>query len=109
MNHSMEVKIAQAVLPLMDRGEAPTGQRSGEASMAANGNGRSGGDHLMELMAALAARFTRHWWRVAAHEAFQAASPSATTMRKVSRDLPGNLNLPNRPVRTRMPGGVGGK
>ncbi len=36
-------------------------------------------------------------------------SPSATTTRKVCRDLPRNLTLPNRPVRTRMPGGVGGK
>jgi group II intron reverse transcriptase/maturase len=41
-------KTAQAVLPLMDRGEAPTGQRSGEANTAASGDERSGSDHLME-------------------------------------------------------------
>ena len=41
-------KSAQAELPLEDRGEAPNGERSGEAPTAANGNGRSGNDHLME-------------------------------------------------------------
>jgi group II intron reverse transcriptase/maturase len=34
----------------MDRGEAPNGQRSDEAPRAANGNERSGSDHLMELV-----------------------------------------------------------
>jgi len=34
----------------MDRGEAPNGQRSDEAPRAANGNERSGNDHLMELV-----------------------------------------------------------
>ena len=43
-------KTAQAVLPLEDRGEAPNVQRSGEAKRAANGNERSGNDHLMELV-----------------------------------------------------------
>src|SRR5437764_893725 len=41
-------KFAQAELPLSGRGEAPRGQRSGEASSATNGDGRSGTDHLME-------------------------------------------------------------
>jgi RNA-directed DNA polymerase len=35
---------------LTDKGEAPTGQRSGEASTAANGNERSGSGHLMEMV-----------------------------------------------------------
>ena len=30
---------------------------------------------ISEHVAALAARFTRHWWRVAAHKAFQIAFP----------------------------------
>jgi RNA-directed DNA polymerase len=38
----------QLELPLEWRGEAPRGQRSGEAPMAAQGDGRSGIDHLME-------------------------------------------------------------
>ena len=41
-------KSAQAELPLEARGEASSTQRSGEASAAANGNGRLGNDHLME-------------------------------------------------------------
>ncbi len=38
----------QLELPFGDRGEAPTTGRSGEASRAASGTGRSGTDHLME-------------------------------------------------------------
>jgi hypothetical protein len=41
-------KSAQAELPLKSRGEAPTVQRSGESQRAAQGNERSGSDHLME-------------------------------------------------------------
>lgn len=41
-------KTGQLVLPLECRGEAPMGQRSGEASMAASGNERPGTDRLME-------------------------------------------------------------
>jgi group II intron reverse transcriptase/maturase len=41
-------KTSQLVLPLEGRGEAPKGQRSGEASTAANGNERPGMDRLME-------------------------------------------------------------
>jgi group II intron reverse transcriptase/maturase len=41
-------KIRQLVLPLDCRGEAPSCQRSGEASTAASGNERPGTDHLME-------------------------------------------------------------
>jgi RNA-directed DNA polymerase len=43
-------KSAQAELSLEVRGEAFLGQRSGEASTAANRNERSGNDHLMELV-----------------------------------------------------------
>jgi group II intron reverse transcriptase/maturase len=38
----------QLELPLGSRGEAPTAERSGEASRAGTGDGRSGTDHLME-------------------------------------------------------------
>ena len=41
-------KSVNAELPLERRGEAPRVQRSGETSTAANGNERSGNDHLME-------------------------------------------------------------
>ena len=41
-------KPRQLGLPLEARGEAPQGRRSGEASTAANGNGRSGTGRLME-------------------------------------------------------------
>jgi len=41
-------KPRQLGLPLEARGEAPQGQRSGEAPTAASGNGRSGTDRLME-------------------------------------------------------------
>src|SRR5512141_647518 len=41
-------KTRQLVLPLVGRGEAPIGRRSGEASTAANGNERPGTDRLME-------------------------------------------------------------
>ena len=41
-------KTAQAELPLEVRGEAPHGQRSGEAQTATNGNGSSGTAALME-------------------------------------------------------------
>ncbi len=44
----MRQKSRQLELPFDSRGEAPRGGRSGEASTAANGNGRSGTDHLME-------------------------------------------------------------
>jgi RNA-directed DNA polymerase len=41
-------KTGQLVLPLEGRGEAPRGQRSGEASTAASGNERPGTDRFME-------------------------------------------------------------
>jgi group II intron reverse transcriptase/maturase len=41
-------KTGQLELPQVGRGEAPRGQRSGEASTAANGNERPGTDRLME-------------------------------------------------------------
>ena len=41
-------KSRQLELPLEAEGETLHGQRSGEAPTAANGNGRSGNDHLME-------------------------------------------------------------
>jgi RNA-directed DNA polymerase len=43
-------KARQLELPLESRGEAPRGERSGEASAATNGDGRSGNDRLMELV-----------------------------------------------------------
>jgi len=67
----MRQKTRQLELPLGGRGEAPRARRSGEAVTAANGNERSGTDHLME-------------------------------------EEVDNLNLPNRRMRTRMSGGVGG-
>jgi group II intron reverse transcriptase/maturase len=48
LEDAMRQKTGQLVLPLVCRGEAPTGQRSGEASTAASGNERPGTDHLME-------------------------------------------------------------
>jgi group II intron reverse transcriptase/maturase len=44
----MHQKTMQMELPLEDRGEAPNVRRSGEAKPAAQGNGRSGNDCLME-------------------------------------------------------------
>jgi hypothetical protein len=41
-------KSRQLELPLEAGGEAPQGQRSGEAPTAVHGNGRSGTDRLME-------------------------------------------------------------
>ncbi len=41
-------KTMQMELPLEARGEAPLGQRSGEARPATNGDGHSGTEHLME-------------------------------------------------------------
>ena len=72
----------QVELPLEERGESPNVQRSGEALAAANGTGRSGTDHL-------------HGWSNAA----------------MSWEYPvwlPHLNQPNRRMRTRMSGGVGG-
>ncbi len=48
LEDAMRQKTGQLVLPLEGRGEAPRGQRSGEASTAANGNERPGTDRLME-------------------------------------------------------------
>jgi RNA-directed DNA polymerase len=44
----MRQKTRQLELPLEARGEAPQGQRSGEARTAMSGHGGSGTDHLME-------------------------------------------------------------
>lgn len=41
-------RVKQVELPLEAGGEAPQGQRGGEAPTAAHGDGRSGTDHLME-------------------------------------------------------------
>ena len=48
LEDAMRQKTEQLVLPLDGRGEAPMGQRSGEASTAASGNERPGTDRLME-------------------------------------------------------------
>ena len=45
-------KPEQLGLPLEGRGEAPRGQRSGEASTLTNGAVRSGSDQLMEQVVA---------------------------------------------------------
>lgn len=50
LRRTMRQKAAIAALAREDRGEAPKVSRSGEAPMAADGNGRSGTDHLMERM-----------------------------------------------------------
>lgn len=48
LEDAMRQKTRQLELPLEGRGEAPMGQRSGEASTAANGDERPGTNHLME-------------------------------------------------------------
>lgn len=48
LEDAMRQKTGQLVLPLVGRGEAPRGQRSGEASTAASGNERPGTNRLME-------------------------------------------------------------
>ncbi len=48
LEDAMRQKTRQLVLPLEGRGEAPKGQRSGEAATAASGNERPGTDRLME-------------------------------------------------------------
>jgi len=48
LEDAMRQKTRQLVLPLESRGEAPKGQRSGEASTAASGNERPGTSRLME-------------------------------------------------------------
>ncbi len=48
----MRQKPRQLGLPVAGRGEAPRGQRSGEAPTAANGGARSGTDRLMEEVVA---------------------------------------------------------
>jgi RNA-directed DNA polymerase len=48
LEDAMRQKTRQLVLPLDGRGEAPSSQRSGEASTAASGNERPGTDRLME-------------------------------------------------------------
>ena len=73
----------QVELPLESRGEALRGERSGEALTAAHGNGRSGTDHVMERVV------------------------ERGNVMGVPR-LARNLNQPNRRMRTRMSGGVGG-
>jgi RNA-directed DNA polymerase len=50
LGSAMHQKSAQAELALEGKGEAPKGQRSGEAPTAARGNERPGNDHLMELV-----------------------------------------------------------
>ena len=51
-NDARRQKPEQLGLPLGGRGEAPRGQRSGEASTMTNGEVRSGSDHLMEQVVA---------------------------------------------------------
>jgi hypothetical protein len=78
-------KSGQPELPFAVRGEATEANRSGEMSTAAYGKASSGSDdaYLME--------------RVVERSTLSAYPGSR-------RDL----NSPNRPVRTRTPGGVGG-
>ena len=65
---------------------------------------------VSENLAWRAARFARSWWHVAAHHALHTALPGAYFD---ELGVPGSrrtdLNSPNRQVRTRMPGGVGGE
>ena len=58
----------------------------------------------------IAARFGRSWWHVAAHKALQIALPGTHfDSLGVPRLAHANLNSPNRRMRTRMSGGVGGQ
>ena len=50
LERAMRQKSPQRELPFGSTGEAPSAGGSGEARSAANGNGRSGTDHLMELV-----------------------------------------------------------
>jgi RNA-directed DNA polymerase len=52
LGSAMRQKPRQLGLPVAGRGEAPRGQRSGEAPTAANGGARSGTDRLMEEVVA---------------------------------------------------------
>ena len=76
---ALRQKARRLALPLESRGEAPRVQRSGEAPAAASGDERSGTDKL---------RYTSIAWGYLG--------------------FPVNLNFPNRRIRTRTSGGVGG-
>ena len=64
---------------------------------------------VSEAVAGMAARFTRNWWRVAGHASLHLALPNSYFTRLGAPRLALNLNSPNRRMRTRMSGGVGGK
>ena len=76
-------KARQLALPLESRGETLGDQRSGEAPAAARGDERLGTDHLLE-------------------EVVERGDAEGYL------GLPANLNFPNRRIRTRTSGGVGG-
>ena len=98
LEKAMRQESRQLELPLEDRGEAPKVEGSGEAGTVAHGDERSGSEHLLmeEVVgrANLVGALKRVW-------------------QKTSWVCPGSrrtdLNSPNRQVRTRMPGGVGGE
>ncbi len=61
------------------------------------------------LAAAGAARLLQRWWHTANHVALKTAMSSRYFDERLKLPrLASNLNSPNRQVRTRMPGGVGG-
>ena len=63
---------------------------------------------ISEHGAAMVALFCRSWWRVAAHKALHIALPPSFFDRMGVPRLAADLNLPNRRMRTRTSGGVGG-
>ena len=90
----------QLELAFKSRGEAPRVERSEEEPAAARGDERSGASDLME--------------KVVSRPNLQAALKrvrilSATSTSWGFPGSPRDLNLSNRPVRTRMPGGVAGE
>jgi group II intron reverse transcriptase/maturase len=68
---------------------------------------RGGGGAVLRI----AARYGRSWWHVAAHKALHIALPGSyfESHRSAAPGALMNLNSPNRRMRTRMSGGVGGK
>lgn len=65
--------------------------------------------HVPPLVAAMAAHFTGRWWRLSAFQALhRGLSATYFTELGVPRLNPAHLNSPNRRMRTRTSGGVGG-
>jgi RNA-directed DNA polymerase len=66
--------------------------------------------HVPIAVAAMAAQFTGRWWRLSAFQALHRGLPAAYFAELgVPRLTPAYLNSPNRRMRTRTSGGVGGQ